>query len=587
MSEDPQWRPDGRPVTAETLRLRNATRALRLHLDQLPIDYNLDVPGDQFLAGLGFMFARQRYACADSMIGAGFGGTVIGSMARSLFVTGLRWLWIGGRRDRRRAFLGELRDERNRLLILLEQANASCGNLPRWLMPLPDIADLTGQSLNWIDSPSLPSEEELLDEFLDRRGDGGSEAGADDDQATLLAESRKLLDMTGLRGAVMVLAHAGHGNYLGLQSSLTDDGAAGHDLRSDHEALYMHAAAAGVTASLIGTAASVPECWPNEVPTLPFLERAVILTEDVCAAAVPIHRLDTARRPIAQSKKKRLDSRAGGLLRPGVVVPPSELLPDVNSTEAVIEAAEDFYRTARGLRVRPWDCGQPALHAMLAYGGGHSNLQTVFSTYDQPGSSVIAVFAARMLLEEAARMVWRYSVKDWTEFTERAKQYFDEFRSRRKRAIDTLAGSGVPRADAERIFDQPETVLVITPIDEIAKNRLPLPPIGAMLREMGAAFHEPGWLEVAYSLLSQIVHSTSLGHLHTVQFRDGIWHGNELTPEMLGLTLDAACLGSAHLLGLSARHLMDGAEDAVRYHKDLLRRARDVHSAARWVHGLD
>jgi len=62
-------RPDGRAVSAETARLRLATRTLRYHLDELPIDYRLDMPGDRYLAGLAFMFARQRYDCADSMIG--------------------------------------------------------------------------------------------------------------------------------------------------------------------------------------------------------------------------------------------------------------------------------------------------------------------------------------------------------------------------------------------------------------------------------------------------------------------------------------------------------------------------------------
>jgi hypothetical protein len=55
-----QQRPDGRKASQETLRLRRATRALRNHLDQLPVEYKLTVPGDRFLAGLAFMFARQR-----------------------------------------------------------------------------------------------------------------------------------------------------------------------------------------------------------------------------------------------------------------------------------------------------------------------------------------------------------------------------------------------------------------------------------------------------------------------------------------------------------------------------------------------
>lgn len=366
-------RPDGRKVTAETLMLRKATRALRLHLDELPIDYDLDVSGDRFLAGLAFMFAGNRYDCAESLLGAGFGGSVVGSIARSLFVDGLRWLWIAEQPDRRRALLGDLRDERNRLCITLERTKARCGNLPRWLMPLPDVADLTGASMTWVNAPAMPDENDLLDDFLSRRGD---QTPSDDtgEHAELLHRTHALLDMSGLRGAVMVLDHAGHGNHLGLMSSLTDDGAAGHDLRHDHEALFMQVAAAGVTATLLGTAAAIPEAWPVDVPRQPFLDRAVELSADVTAAAVPIHKLDTAQRPAPRRKTKDAPQRRAELLRPQAILAADDLLPDTSSTHEVIEAAESFKKLAKSLMVRPWEHGQPTLHAMLAYGGGHSNL---------------------------------------------------------------------------------------------------------------------------------------------------------------------------------------------------------------------
>ncbi|TQM85484.1 hypothetical protein FHX81_7968 [Saccharothrix saharensis] len=579
-------RPDGRTATPQTLRLRTATRTLRLHLDELPIDYDLAVPGDRFLAGMAFMFARQRYACAESMIGSGFGGTVIGSMARGLFVDGLRWLWIANHPDRRRCLLGELRDERNRLCILLEETDASIGNKPRWLMPLPDIADLTGQSLSWLDAPPMPDDAELLDHFLARRVDPQPSSGSGE-HAELLRRTHTLLDMSGLRGAVMVLAHAGHGNHLGLLSSLTEDGAAACDLRADHEALFMQVAAVGVAATLLGVAETVPETWPADVSRRPFLERAVELAADVAAAAVPIHKLDTARRPTPQARKKSTKAPPVVLMRPGIVLDAEELLPDVNSVDAVIAAAQEYDRLTRsGWSTRPQTFDQPTLHAKLAYNGGHSNLQAVMATYDKPGSAVIAPYAARMLLEEAARMRWRYSAGDPEAFKVRAKQYFDEFRARRRKTIETLAGSGVPRAEAHRIFALPGNIQVITPEDEIAPNRQALPKIDTMLREMGAPYPEPGWLEVAYSLLSQITHSTALGHLHAIRFRHDTLV-NELSPEMLGLTLDVACLGSAHLIGMGARLLTGDGQDAVRYHQDLVRQAAMVHSAAQWVHGLD
>ena len=84
-------------------------------------------------------------------------------------------------------------------------------------MPLPDVADLTGQSLTWVDAPAMPGEHELLDGFF-ALADTTTTPGS----GTVLGQVTSLLNIAGLRGAVMVLAHAGHGNYLGLQSSLAE-----------------------------------------------------------------------------------------------------------------------------------------------------------------------------------------------------------------------------------------------------------------------------------------------------------------------------------------------------------------------------
>ncbi|MGW7534078.1 hypothetical protein [Amycolatopsis sp. NPDC054798] len=584
MSDGNDERPDRRPVTPETARLRRAARALRLHLDELPIDYNLDVPGDHYLTSVAFMFARQRYDCADSLIGAGFGGTVIGSIARSLFVDGLRWLWIGDDPPRRRSLLGDLLDERNRLCVLLDKTDTTCPHLPRWLMPIPDVADLTGASMTWLDVLPTPGEEDLLDEFFNRSANAQAAAPG----SPLLHRVAPLLDMAGLKGASMVLAHAGHGNYLGLQSSLTDGGATGHDLRPDHEALFMHVAAVGATATLLGTTAALPGSWPVDVEREPFLQRAIDLAAEVAAAAVPIHSLGSIRRPAApQKKKKEQQAHADRpLLRPQAILAADDLLPDIYSVDAVASAAENYYDIVRSMMIRPWDHGQPSLHAMLSYGGGHSNLQTVMSTYNQPGSAVISVFAARMLLEEAARLTWRFSVPG-KEFENRAKQYFDEFRARQKKTINTLVASGVPKTDAERVFARPRNVKIVTPDNEIAKGRKPIPTIASMLRELGSPYPEPGWLEVAYSLLSQITHSTPLGQLHAERVIDGVWHGNELSPEMLSLALDTACLGSAHLIGTGAMLLTDSTDKSREYRDRLVQEAYVVHNAARFIHWLD
>jgi hypothetical protein len=579
-------RPDGRAAGPETQRLRVATRALRFHLDALPIDYHLEGTPDRFVAGMAFMFARQRYDLADSMIGASFGGTVLGSIARSLFVDGLRWMWMGQDPERCRNLLGDLLAERNRICVLIEDTGASCPVLARWLMPLPDVADLTGESMTWLDAKPMPDENQLIEHFLREADRSNASMPPDTTRIPFEERTRELFNMAGLRGAVMVLAHAGHGNYLGLQSSLAEDGVPGHDLRPAHEALFMQVAAAGATATLLGSAAATPGSWPVDVDRGPFLQRAVELSTDVAEAAVALHKLGTRSRVASRATRVPHASKTV-ILRPGTILRADDLLPDVNSADHVIAAAERYYEVARSITIDPWAHGQPSLHDALTYGGGLSGLESVMATYDKQGSAVISIFAARMLLEEAARLRWRFSVHEENAFKARATQFFDEYRARRRKTINLLMSSGVPREDAERIFSLPSYVHVVTPEDRVTPNRRRLPNISSMLRQLGASYPEPGWLEVAYSLLSQITHSTPIGHLHAVKVRDGTWHGNELSTEMLGLALDVACLGSAEMIGHSALVLTNMSAKAVDYRNKLLAEARAVHNAARLVHGLD
>lgn len=223
-------RPDGRTASAELVVLRSASRALRNHLDTLPVDYNQSLTSDRFLAGMSFMFARQRYGCAESLIGASMGGTVIGALARSLFVDGLRWRWIAEDPEARRPLLlGDLLEERNHVCETLRKDQVTLRNLPRWLTPIPPVADLTGESLTWLHTPPFPGDEALVADFLNATNLNGGRAPTSDPM--------QLLDAAGLRGAVLVLSFAGHGNLLGHQSCLTEDGQPGHDLRDVYEAL--------------------------------------------------------------------------------------------------------------------------------------------------------------------------------------------------------------------------------------------------------------------------------------------------------------------------------------------------------------
>lgn len=576
----PDDRPDGRIASPSIMKLRAATRALRLHLDDLPVDYNDGLGPDKFLAGISFNFARQRYGCAESLIGAGMGGVVLGAIARSLFVDGLRWRWVADDPTaRRRHMLGDLLEERNNICEAIRKNDVSLPNLTRWLMPIPPVADLTGESLTWLNVPPFPDDDALLADFLN---------AADHNAGTArMSDPMHLLDAAGMRGAVLVLAFAGHGNFLGLQSCLSEDGQPGHDLRDAYEALFMHAAAVGTVTVLHGSAVAVPELWPDDVEQGPFLFKAMALAGDVSEAARPIHRLITG-------KPRKYNGRPAGsrepstILNPRAVVDSDDVTPFSGDLATTINAAERYWQLSRFTPVRAAHfASETMLHEVLNYGGAYSNLDAALSTYDKDGSGPIAVFASRMLLEEAARLKWRFSVAEG-EFAARATQYFDDFRARSRSTINLLRGNGVPKQDADRLFAFPSRVVAPLPKPP-TKNRKQLPSITSLLRDFGEATQprDPGWLVVAYSLLSQVTHATTLGSLHTVRVGyDGTWYINELTPELLALSLDVTCIASAYLIGHSSLMLTDISSEAINFRNELRIEASKVHAAARPVHGL-
>ncbi|WEK12324.1 MAG: hypothetical protein P0Y48_07470 [Candidatus Microbacterium phytovorans] len=542
------------------------------------MDYNSGLGPDRFLAGISFNFARQRYGCAESLIGSGMGGVVLGAISRSVLVDGLMWRWIAADPSiRRPLLLGNLLRERSGICDSADKSGVSIANLPRWLMPIPLVADLEGVA-TWWDNAQMPDADSLLEDFLNTAGDPLS-ASSDDPM--------HLLDAAGLRGAVLVLAFACHGNFLGLQSCLTEDGQPGHDLRDVYEALFMHTAAVGALTVLHGTAATVPELWPRDVPQEQFMQEAIARGREVAEAARPIHRL-IAPRPRRYNAQIARTSESRDQLNPQALLAPKHATPFGGDLQPTIDAAERFWVRSLATPVTEEHfAGQVLLHEVLNYGGAYSNLEATLATYDKDGSGPISVFAARMLLEEAARLRWRFSATE-NEFADRATQYFDEFRYRRNKTIKLLSGNGVPRTHAERRFELPSRVLSPPPKPP-TKNRRPIPTTAAMIYEFGVATQprEPGWLRVAYSLLSQVTHATPLGALHTIHFasRDSL-ETNVLTPELVALALDVTCMASAYLIGHSTLILTDIGHDGIEFRDQLRREASRVHAAARLVHGL-
>lgn len=588
MSIGEDVRPDARVASPATLQLRAATRALRLHLDELPVDYSEAVPPDRFLTGLAFMFARNRYACAESMIGSGFGGTVIGAIARSNLTEGLRWLWVAQAPGaRRRCVLGDLLAERSRVATLLDP---HCATFTRWLMPVPPVADLTGASRTWLDASSIPDEDTLLDELFSGTVTAPPE-GLEDELARLLNQAHGMLDLAGLRGAAMVLAHAGHGNYLGQRSALTEDGSPGFDVRADHEALYMHTAAVGAYCVLVGSVVAALDAWPTDVDRADFLNMANLLTTEVAAAATDIHGL-AAKTKLGGRKPKPPMAQLPSHVHGSVIVQNEGVEADyLDIDDRLALTFQLFENYVSIVKESPEITNLPpdgvALHSFLTYGAALSNLTTVHTTYDQPGGSIMSVFAGRALLEEAARLHWRYSVSGEDAIKARAKQYFDEYRHRQRKTIHTLAGHGIKKSVAMKLLEFPSNVLLPPGVDTIAKNRQPIPTVAAMLRSFSEQDEEPRWLEAAYALLSQVTHPTPLGYLHCLRYVDEAWLPNELSSEMLALTLDVASLGSAHCVSITGLMLNDLSPAAKANVARLRAAAHAVHLAARRIHGLD
>jgi hypothetical protein len=352
----------------------------------------------------------------------------------------------------------------------------------------------------------------------------------------------------------------------------------------------MHAAAVGVYCVLVGSSVSAPDAWPHDVDRAEFLATAGTLTAKVAAAAAPIHGLAAKTRSrggVAKSRRTQSPSLVLGssVVENGDVR--AEYL-DVEDRLAVLRLAFESYvrrvKASSEITTPPPD-GTP-LHAVLTYGAALSNLETVFSTYDQPGAGILSVFAARALLEEAARLHWRYSAQGDEALRARAKQYFDELRYRQIKTIRAFAGYGIKPADAARLFNLPPHVITPPGIDNIAKGRVPVPTLASMLRSFSADAARPGWLDAAYTLLSQVTHATPLGNLHCLRYQVE-WQPNEISTEMFALALDVAALASAHLVSTMGLMLNDLSHTARANIVPLRGAAVAVHLAARRIHGLD
>ncbi|WP_269167499.1 hypothetical protein [Modestobacter sp. VKM Ac-2977] len=153
-----------------------------------------------------------------------------------------------------------------------------------------------------------------------------------------------------------------------------------------------------------------------------------------------------------------------------------------------------------------------------------------------------------------------------------------------------LLDAGTATASVARLLDTlpASPPLAIDRRRTPANLRAPRPERPAVqLIQLGNDAAEEHWYEVAYSLLSQVIHATPLGEMHLQARRHG--DVRKLSHEMTALSADVACLSTATLVGPLAGLLAQlyGIGDVSAWSGELYRAAGEVHSVARLVHFLD
>ncbi len=518
--------------------------ALTDSLGNLRLSADPGDPPERLFPELRSMVAADRLYGVTQLLRAGTGATVAAATVRSLLEAAAISLWESGPAAHRLAGLAALEQERLRVMALITEQGLTVPNWERWLAPL-NVTQTLGRSTStgWPDPAKL-----------------------------VVKRSGMTSGILGMTSAVAnLLAMAGHANAAAAWISVAD---APHPVGFEPTPVYraLLAQAAGRSATYVVGLPPHHEIW-NKVEDLDRASRAVTLMPATPPPAAPIDKAVEVRGFVGDIDFWPITERLENVFE--------ELLSRVSAFAALLSQGPDPYAGPPG---------EVNLSAVLPYLTALGSAEVCFATAKGDLPADLAPIAARMLLEEGARTQWMFAHDDELEVQARYNAIRNEETRARSALRSRLASHGVPSKTVAGLLDplpagrvpHLDTVRPIPP----GRTEAQVPPYEQMLK-LGINYAEPGWLALAYSLLSQMTHMTPLGLLHSAA-RSGRW-GPTLSHEMTALAVDTAALGVTRTVlphaGVLARTA--GLDPIDEWANDLWRHAQHVHQVAQLLHFLD
>lgn len=540
---------------------------------------------DRFLGTAAATASGSHLLTVDHLLREGVCSLQAAATARAMLDDALLWAWVAEQRDRREHVLGAAAvDEWDRLVAA---AATGCGIGPmcvdRWRP-----ASLT--ELGRFRSPgSVPDASTLAAGVSD-----GSISGA---VATMLR-------FDGLEIAVAVLAECSHFNRFSALyapipfSSSADPGEGPFDvggrLVGAVHALVAQVAAQSFASVCLATSGLHPGplLGPTSaaLPLKPIVDAAI----GVCGSAATVHGLGAPARPSPIRVRRGAPPGREGTVGLTIDRPtPSEreAMDAIRSAgrrmfDTVYEAAPAITVVHPVSRLR---CVVLPLYA--------STMWAFRTVAHETNVAAVAAFAARQVVEEAARWDWSLDVQlSEDEKVRRANGLLLDMKRSRRRILRAASSAGVTPTSV-RTFVEPNGFDVL----DLASGSdggepVPMSPTTALSSIRTRGREASGWLVTAYSVLSQVTHQTPLGVMHAFESDGTNAAAGPLSGPMEALAIDTACTAAARLLWCLGPLLMGGLRgrdgavfDPPAYYawrEESAALAAEVHRLAAPVHGV-
>ncbi|MDQ6946892.1 MAG: SEC-C metal-binding domain-containing protein [Actinomycetota bacterium] len=209
----------------------------------------------------------------------------------------------------------------------------------------------------------------------------------------------------------------------------------------------------------------------------------------------------------------------------------------------------------------------------------------------------VAGFAARQLVEEAARWDWAADAGlSENEKVRRGNGLMRDMRRSRRRVLRAAAAAGFHEAQISAFVKPGGYDVVDLSEGSVEGEPVPMSPAEALGRIRVNGPEGPGWLITAYSVLSQLTHQTPLGVLHGYESNGADISAGSLSGPMEALAIDTAVTAASRLLWCIGTLLIGAmwGSDRARFDLDAYyewrmvarRHADAVHQLAAPIHGI-